>query len=243
MYMQHLKQDDSIQSAIHEMQHLPEGFSFNPQKAWSGIEKKLPEQANTSHKWYWAAAVFIFTIVTLYFTATSPNHNSLTQNNTRQTPSTVIRNAQKSSPTQNEAPASLLTRDPKKTKKSITPMPKKNSEKYITPSEFPEQVLATIVELPTHPVITVDKTEKPSIQEIKTAAITKPVIKKYKVIHINELNTGYNIPVELKSLSKYELKKAELLESTTQPTENFTRQLLFFKKLPTVINTISISEN
>jgi hypothetical protein len=243
MYMQHLKQDDSIRNAIHEMQQLPEGFSFNPQKAWSSIEKKLPEQSNTAYKWYWAAATLVLTIVTLYFNVTSADHDALVKNKTPQTPSTVIRNDQKSIHTQNAVPTNLLTGNPKKIKKNFTPIPNSNSEKHTIQSEFPEQVVATVVEPPTLPVIIVDKTEKPLVQEIKTADITKPVTKKYKVIHINELNPGYNIPAELKNLSKYEFKKAELIESTTLPTENFTRQLLFFKKAPSVINTTSISEN
>lgn len=46
MYMQHLKQDDSIRTAITEMQQLPESFLFNNQKVWSAIETRLPEKGN-----------------------------------------------------------------------------------------------------------------------------------------------------------------------------------------------------
>lgn len=243
MYMQHLKHDDSIRTAINEMQQLPESFQFNPQKAWSGIEKKLPEQRNASYRWYWAAAVILIVAATFYLTNTTNNLKQLTQNKIHATLVTVTTKEPSGINISNTEPINVVTLNPKKNKKRFAPIPKSNSENIIEPTISQEHTTIAIIEPTAHTPIITDKIEKQQVSELKTAIITKQAPKKYKVIHINELSSGYTIPADLKNLSKYEFKKTEVLESTSQPIENLTRQLFFFKKVPSASNTISISEN
>lgn len=243
MYMQHLKQDDSIRTAITEMQQLPESFLFNNQKVWSAIETRLPEKRKSAKKWYLAAAAILLLTVTFYFTSTTNNYKQLTQNEVQTTPVTVTTKEPAGINIRNTGSINVVTLNKKKNKKSFVPIPKSKLEKTIAPIVPQEHTIIAITESPIHTLIANDKTEKQQITASTTAIITNQPPKKYKVIHINELSSGYTIPAELKNLSKYELKKAEILESTSQPMENLTRQLFFFKKVPSVSNTTSISEN
>lgn len=243
MYMQHLKQDDSIRTAITEMQQLPESFLFNNQKAWSAIETRLPEKRKFPKKWYLAAAVILLLTASFYFTSTTNNYKQLTQNKVQTTPISVTTKEPLGINIRNTGSINVATLSTKKNKKSFIPMPKSKSEKNIAPIVPQEHNIIAITESPIHTLVANDKTEKQQITTSTTAIITKQAPKKYKIIHINELSSGYTIPAELKNLSKYEFKKAEILESTSQPMENLTRQLFFFKKVPSVSNTTSISEN
>lgn len=241
MHMQHLKLDNSIRKAIDEMQEMPEGFVFNSQGAWLGIEQKLPQKTKSIRKGYFAAAAVILLMAANYFiiTPTPAHQKQLTQKTNDEIPSRIINKEPTVVNNQEVISKKLSLVALKKNTRKTLPVSADSSVEPITALVSQDHAANAAIET----IPTTDKTEKQASKELTVTTTVKQLPKKYKIVHINELNPAYSLPSELKNLSKYDLKKNEVLESTTQPAENITRQLFFFKKVPSTNTTISISEN
>lgn len=250
--MQNEKQNKHIQQTVGELQQLPDGFAFNSQKVWTGLEQQLPAKKKNYTTWYYAAAAVLLVSGAAYFSVLTSNTGQLAdkqltaglsvpgkpktvvvpvihRTNNQPAPVSALHAVKK----QAIQPSAIKSFEDKKVDKIETvPAPL-----VIAPAD---QMVADVP--PAEQVNTEEKKKLPAI------ASTKPAPKKYKIIHLNELMQSATTTDLQNTLSKSELKKMMHQQNdekeTTTPIENNTRQLFFFKIKPaTTTNTISIVEN
>lgn len=246
--MQGDKQNNQIRSAIDGLEQLPEGFSFNSQRVWNGIEEKLPGREQKNKAWYYAAAAALVLIGASYFVfLPQPVKTSVE-------PQAVIAGVKK-----------MLTRGEKENKNAVAvisaiPQEKKSIHKKTTgnkivitsppieetvPVEEKKIVVASITEPPT-----VFENKKEPVKEEKNkpvaTAAKKPAVKKFRIIHLNDLDalpaTNENSHLtksEIRKMMNQQIEEKEL----AQPTENNSKSLYFFKTKPTNTSTNTIVEN
>src|SRR6188768_4152012 len=64
--MQQEKQTKQIRSVIDELQKVPDGFVFNSQQVWTGLEQQLPGAKKKNANFYYAAAAVLLITGTVY---------------------------------------------------------------------------------------------------------------------------------------------------------------------------------
>ncbi|MDB5211597.1 MAG: hypothetical protein JWQ30_2424 [Sediminibacterium sp.] len=247
--MQEEKQNKQIRNTLDELQQLPEGFVFNNQKVWAGLEQQLPGKKNKKATWYYAAAVILLMAGAAYLLLVKNNNKEFVKE------TTVVNFRSEANPavspvilpknilhTQVKAEAYITKKKPHQLIPAIPVAQKEiNNDgiKIDPPAVAPAEQIVVI----TPPVQQSAPEEKKKIPAI---AVSKPAPKKYKVIHLNELLQLPVAPDPQSTLSRSEFKKMmqqnEEKEIAT-PAENNTKQLFFFKIKPPVTSTISIVEN
>jgi hypothetical protein len=90
--MKNEKQNRHMQSALNDLQQLPDGFVFNSQEVWAGLEQQLPKKQQKKANWYYAAAAILLIAGTTCFLFLNKTKQAA---NTPVTVNTVVSPAEK----------------------------------------------------------------------------------------------------------------------------------------------------
>lgn len=240
--MQNEKQNKHIQQTVGELQQLPDGFAFNSQKVWGGLEQQLPGRQQKKVGWYYVAAAVLSIACTTYFVfSNKAKHLAITQAIVNPVTAPLQGIASLPVPQQkNKKESSIkISHTVKQTiKTNVTVLPEQKEVAGI--SMQPPEPVATQVEQTVTITLPAEKINK---EEKKIVPVTagKP-LPKYRIVHLNELDQS-PAPVN-NSLTRSELKRNSQQhtdEKEITPLVENSRQLLYFKIKP--ITTISIVEN
>jgi hypothetical protein len=247
--MQEDKQNKEIRSSIDGLDQLPEGFAFNSQRAWNGIEEKLPGKKQGKPVWHYAAAAVILLMGVSYFLFLGPSD----KNNIETKTTAAISNYPIIPSTRKEnkivgSHSNNLTADKKPTNKKIIDqeiLTASNVVKEMNEAEPKKTPVTKSIEEIIIPVTTAESPIKEDKKKPVLIAAKKTEAKKYRIIHLNDLDA---LPVshEQSNLTKSEFRKIisqqnEEKEVSQPPAETNLRQLLFLKTKPA--NTSTIVEN
>jgi hypothetical protein len=244
------KQDKFIREAADELNQLPEGFAFNANKTWKQLEQQLQPRKKNKAVWYYAAAAIILLMVTgaVFFMNHSANKiNNQTfivaesKNANADKKETVIK-AKKNQPI-----VLIKTNNNKAEKLSNTVVAKASADStdYISSQEENKNIIVEAFIAPQQQTIDSIKTISVAVQSKKQ--IAKTSIKKYKVVHINELDeTVKPQPVALTKTETKKIYQEQIAEEkeTQMPVEaQPSKQILFFKVKPATTTTTSFNTN
>lgn len=248
--MQNDKQNNQVRSAIEELDQLPDGFNFNSRHTWAKIEEKLPGKQQRTTAWYYAAAAIVLLagISSFFYFKTSPgNNNASTGFAVTVNPvfSTSPKENKNSTPRHVSVSAARSPIKANITKnKTAVSSPVLKEEENTDPKET--LVTSAAETLPATVAVTEPITSKEEKKKPVVSAAKKPVAKRYRVIHINELDampvapaSGNLTKSEFRKMMNQQIEEKEL----SQPTENNTRSLFFFKTRPSNTSTNTIVEN
>ena len=238
--MPQLTQDKIIRSAINELDHLPEGFDFNSHKTWSEISRQISQKKKAVIKWQYAAALITLAL-TAYFFLLSKNEvkQVLPDLSNRLNIKQDVKTITYSKITRKEYPVY-----PKKINKKLpSARTTIKVEKEIIPSAIDLPLIAKTSEpeLSNSPIINLES----DLKSLTIIHAQKKVFKKYKVVHLNELNPIKDLPEDLKNFSRSDMKRAFQKTELSETSISFdlpTKQFLFFK-IAQPSNTITISNN
>jgi hypothetical protein len=244
--MQDDKQNNPIRSALDGLDQLPEGFAFNSQRAWNGIEEKFPGKKQNRPFWYYAAAAIVLLVGAAYLAFFMRPMKSVaeTQAAVAVTHPAVSPVLKRNKIMETDHSAAILNRrsNDKKTTAQKTIIPSPATKEINDVAEAKETPVTAQVEQVPLPVIS---TEPPIKEDKKKPVLTiakKPVARQYRIIHLNDLDAMPATNAQ-NNLTKSELRKImnQLSEEkeTPQTVEPTTRQLFFLKsKTATTTNTI-----
>jgi hypothetical protein len=243
--MQDDKQNKQIRSAIDGLDRLPEGFAFNSQRAWNGIEEKLPGKKQNRPIWYYAAAAIVLLMGASYIVFFSHSTKAAVETQsavTASAPAALYRSKENKIM---EADRSIATANKRSNdKKPIAPKPVISSpiaKETIEVTEGRETPATVQVEQVSAAVIPI---ETPAKEDKKKPVLTiakKPLVRKYRIIHLNDLDAMPATNTQ-NNLTKSELRKIMNQQNeekeSPQTIEPTTRQLFFFKSKTAPTNTI-----
>lgn len=246
--MQGDKQNNQIRSAIDGLEQLPEGFSFNSQRVWTGIEEKLPGEKQKKATWYYAAAAAVLLMGASYFVFLSPS----IKNNIE--PKATIAELKKTSfaeEKQNKSTVSgidNISQEKKSIRKKTTGVKTVIASPPIKETMQLEENKMVVVSS-AEPVVLFENKKEPIKEEKNKPAATvakKTAVKKFRIIHLNDLdalpatNDNSNLTKsELRKMMNQQIEEKEL----AQPSETNSKSLYFFKTKPANTSTNTIVEN
>jgi hypothetical protein len=243
--MQDDKQNKQIRSAIDGLDQLPEGFAFNSQRAWNGIEEKLPGKKQNRTVWYYAAAAIVLLMGASYIAFF--NHSTTLTIQTQPVataPAPAVLPGLKEKKIIETGRSQVMANKRSNNKKSIAPkpIPSPIAKEIIDVAEAKETPATAQVEQVFPPVNSIEILSKEDKKKPVLTIAKKPVPRKYRIIHLNDLDAMPATNAQ-NNLSKSELRKIMNQQSeekeSPQSVEPTTRQLFFLKsKTATTTNTI-----
>jgi|GEM_PF-6098598 len=235
--MQAEKQDELWRKAMEQMDHLPEGVSFNTANTWRKLEHQLQPSASPvikSNPFYYAAAcVVVAAVVGGIWLSGKPAH---------ETPAV-------SAPVKSVLTAApIVVSSPVKTKS--TPVIKRNTYNPTiliqdTIAQNPVHtnidtiaIIPVVVQPANNNDITAASAPATAAPPKNTATIKTRNPRKFAVVHINDLVT--NTPELPPATSKKTIQQQpEEIDNTTPPEAPKS----WWLSKPKVVNTISLTEN
>lgn len=243
MQMYNEKQNNTLKDSINGMQELPDGFSFDPNRVWNGMEQQLSVPRKKNRYLNYAAASLILMTVTVYMLVRDTQQLAAPALvATRNKPVAPVRKSSVISTLAKPAPEITVKRSAK-SKTGIIQIIKDNTaaEPEKTAAIATTQPQEPAVVLPEH--IQVQEPVRPAVAPVIITA-SRPAAKKYRVIHLNELSASAPLKT---SLHKYELKQIAQQQSEEQvetaPPKDNLKQILYFKIAPRTNTSLTATQN
>jgi hypothetical protein len=244
--MQQEKQTKQIRAAIDELQQVPDSFVFNSPQVWTGLEQQLPGAKKKNAKFYYAAAAVLLITGTVYL--------GFMKNDTKQVLNTPTAGLPVLPQKKSEVPlihqykiqqqhnsTGLVQPAKKKVNQQINTIALAQKEPDNPETKEPQPIIVPM-EQATANIPPNTELQKEEPKKLPVTVLSKPVPKKYKVIHINELNYFAPAPDPQNNLGRYEFRKLmqqqQEEKETVLPTDNHVKQLFFFKIKPTTTTTL-----
>lgn len=231
-------QHKTLADTINGIDQLPEGFRFNSSSVWYKLEKDLSPKKKNHKVWLAAAAVLTITFGSYISLIHHPFKKELVPT---QPKNTTRKNAMVTDHPQSKQPDTyqqkLLTGYTTIQKEIIV---NKHSEISAQPS-VEKNIPNDLAVLPESEISSFTNKKDVAVSQLPVSipATTKPVLKKLRVIHLNELNKQ-QMATELLSTLGDPKKGTPIINEereTIQLLEN-TRQILYFKVKSPPITTI-----
>ena len=244
--MQQEKQTKQIRSVIDELQKVPDGFVFNNQQVWTGLEQQLPGTKKKNAKFYYAAAAVLLITGTVYLGFMKNDAKQVLNTSTaghpvlpQKKPEALLIHQDKIQQQHNLTGAVQSAK--KKINQQINTIPLAQKEADNPEKKEPQPIIVPI-EQATAVIPPIIEPQKEEPKKLPVTVLSKPVPKKYNVIHINELNYFTPAPDPQSNLGRYEFRKPmhqlQDEKETPLPTDNHVKQLFFFKIKPTTTTTL-----
>lgn len=239
--MQQEKQNNQWAETVGSLQELPEGFHFDAQHVWKGLEQQLPAPAKKDRFLYYAAASMLVIAAAIY--VISPGKQP-EQPLSVAIPAAPVHSSQEQPVKKDQSLGAAKKTTTIQTvivppAKKIEPALAKREEIVLTTAETKETAPEMQMPITSGPLVL----EKKEIQKKKLVATTTKLAPKLKVIHLSELGL---IP-QPDPLTKQEFKQMVQQQQAEQqeaaPVREPLKQILYFKTPPRTNTSTTITNN